>query len=542
MKTSNISKTHKNDTKVNSEISQELRQKKDEARLIDYYRLKLESFEKERREYLEKLENLNLSHEEQHKLEWENKKRADEIMELQNVLGQTNEVLNKERRQMLAYQFELEHKDHRTKEDRRRLMDLLKLAEPIEQTISLYHDKRPDIKEKFSIHDNQLSAGKIKQIGQQQSATYNSNSTTKDKFIKSPISNSSKETSFTNKRKSLSKGKYSSGSSNKLEYRIAPMDEKQQIVRTIVMPKEEQSLLHQEIEYLKKQLSQTRQFYEDQLNKKEESRLLKDEETRLTLLAASDRIEDLMKRNHKLEKMNYELTKDYMHLKYDASQNERRLYEELELQKLQNEALSTSLKEVSSKASIDKELTKNNLERKAREISFSLRTQLKVYEEQNALIKEQYAQVQKIYTQKLGDLEGKLKVKTQKYKLLENKRNNELEGFLNEMASIRKRMKSYEDYIYKLKLYTNGDIDKSGLIQSDLRQNEADFRRGADKLKNQMNNLSKRIVGQDSLGHSQSEPYRKTQQNDEDDDQKEDSKNEEHNESAEGEYEEDEEY
>jgi hypothetical protein len=63
----------------------------------------------------------------------------------------------------------------------------------------------------------------------------------------------------------------------------------------------------------------------------------------------------------------------------------------------------------------------------------------------------------------VSDLEKKLKNISEKYKILETRRNNEIEGFLNEIKLIRKRMKTYENYVYKLKQMTSGgaiDIKK----------------------------------------------------------------------------------
>jgi hypothetical protein len=56
----------------------------------------------------------------------------------------------------------------------------------------------------------------------------------------------------------------------------------------------------------------------------------------------------------------------------------------------------------------------------------------------------------------VSDLEKKLKNISEKYKILETRRNNEIEGFLNEIKLIRKRMKTYENYVYKLKQMTSG--------------------------------------------------------------------------------------
>ncbi len=499
MKSSKSFKTTKDKDLVKTE------DKKDIARLIDYYRLKTELSDKEIKSFMEKLENLQLTQEEQHKLEWENKKRQDEVIELQNLLSQNNDILNKERRQMLIYQFELQHKDHRSKEDRKRLMQLLSIAEPIEQTINLYYDKRPDIKEKYAICEHLPLKNK----------------TLKDK-CKSPITNTTKDSFNTNTNtKSLSlkqnlKNNNSAKRQKSAQYRISPSDEKQHIMKTVILPKQkdEETLLQQEVEYLKKQIKHTRNFYEDQLNKMEETRQLKEEETKLALISASERIEDLIKRNQKLEKLNYELTKDYMHLKYDSSQVERRLYEELELMKLQNESLNFTLNEISSRAKIEKEFSKNDYERKNREISSALRSQIKQKEDHNALIKEQYTQIQKLYSNKMNDLEEKLKMKTQKLKIIEFKRNNDLEGFLNEISQIRKRVKSYENYVFKLKQYLNQDFSNKQ-IKEDLEYNENDFIKGVNKLKGDMKNFENKILlGEESQGQTHDQLNNQRESND----------------------------
>jgi len=244
----------------------------------------------------------------------------------------------------------------------------------------------------------------------------------------------------------------------KLHYRLPTSDEKQQVVRTILLPNEAtDTSITEENEYLRKQIINLKNFYENHIIKMEEDRRLREEEIRLIDLNSNEKNEDLTKKNQKLERLNYELTKDYMQLKYDSSCVEKKLYEELELLKLQNEALSVSLKDTVSRTSVDKELSKNDYERKTREISNVMRSQVKTHEENINIIKEQYKQIQKIYTTRVKELENKLKQLTDKYKGLEFRRNNEIEGYINEINLMRKRMKSYEDYALKLKKISQGD-------------------------------------------------------------------------------------
>lgn len=435
--------------------------------LIEFYRLKSDLYDKERLDLLEKLERLEISQEEEHKKDWEIKKKNEEIEELKNLLMQNNDVLNKERRQMLIYKFELQNKDHRTKEDRKRLMDLLKISEPVEQTISLYYDRRPDIKEKHAITDGY------------------------------PIRRLNSKYKTQNKEKENKQEKNKQDKFNKTYKRINASEEKP-IIKTVVMPNtEEDSLLKQENELLKRQIITMRNFYEDQQRKLEESRKVSEEHTKFSILSAKDKIEEVMKKNQKLEKLNIDLTKDYLLLKYETSQSERRIHEEIELLKLQNESLSINLNDILKQGKIERDMTKNEYERRKNHISSALSKQIKIKEDQNQLIKDQYQQFQSLYKSKVSELEKKLKEKSTKLKIIEGKRRNELEGVLNELALIRKRVKSYEDYVYKLKQFTDGEKDLTQQIKEDLKINNSNFLKGLDGLNRKINDFEKRIINQE---------------------------------------------
>jgi hypothetical protein len=513
--------------------------KRDLARLVDYYRMRVEGFDKERLEWLERLDGLRLTQEESHKMEWELRRRTDEILELQNCLSESNIAMNHERKQVINLTEELESAKVRTKEDRRRLVQLLQLAEPIEQTIKLYYDRRPEKLEKFSTvstgggycgyDPDSISLGKslMTSTGKhniQISSNSNNNSISNSKKMKKNSSYNNITTTgnsqfhtqnntFNNKahlnisnckgctrvnsiQNMHSAGKNSSMNnkcnkclninntinlySPKLEYRIPPSDEKQQIVRTILLPNEDtDQTLKEENEFLRSQLNSMKNLYENQIFKLDEDRRLREEEIRLRDMNYKDKLEDLVRKNQKLDRLNYELTKDHMQLKYDSSNTEKRLYEELEMIKLQNEALSVSLKELMHRASLDKETTKTDYERKTREITNVMRTQVKTQEENNNIIKEQYKQIQKIYSTRVKELEEKLKYLTDKYKNLENKRNNEIEGYINEINMMRKRLKSYEEYIGKVRRYlANGDevdSEEAKRVINDMENTKVNF-------------------------------------------------------------------
>jgi len=275
-------------------------------------------------------------------------------------------------------------------EDRKRLMQMLNLAEPIEQTIKLYFDRRPELREKFANSESDIvDSDNI-------SLAANSKSIISHSKTQSNLLNmSGKNTSSSLKNKSSSRPKTAISGCIKnndgkkiilkttntfvprLEYRIPPSDEKQQIIRTVLLPEQNPiNSANEENEFLRKQLIELKNFYENQILKLEEDRRLREEEYRLGISNSKEKLDEMIKKNQKLERLNYELTKDFMQLKFDSSNSEKDLFEEVETLKLQNEALSVSLKEVIYRTNIDKESAKSEYERKTKEISSVMRSQV----------------------------------------------------------------------------------------------------------------------------------------------------------------------
>ena len=126
------------------------KKKQDLANLIDYFRLVIDSFETERINNYDLFQNIKISNEDQHKVDWEIKRRKDEIIELEHALYEANMALNNERKKAIHFGKVIENCKSIAKEDKRRIKQLLELSEPIEQTIKLYQNKEPAKTEKYS--------------------------------------------------------------------------------------------------------------------------------------------------------------------------------------------------------------------------------------------------------------------------------------------------------------------------------------------------------------------------------------------------------
>jgi chromosome segregation ATPase len=117
-------------------------------RLLDYYRMKVEMIEKERFDWLAKLEEVNMKSEEFHEKELDLQKLTEQITELQQSLSESNIALNQERKKVIHFSNEIDSHKLKTKDDRRRMMQLLQLAEPVENSMKIYFDRRPELADK----------------------------------------------------------------------------------------------------------------------------------------------------------------------------------------------------------------------------------------------------------------------------------------------------------------------------------------------------------------------------------------------------------
>ena len=93
----------------NPNCKSDLMGKTDMGKLTDYYRMKNDNFEKERIDWMAKLEELKMKNEDFHKKEWELRSLTEKITELQASLSEANIALNQERKKVIHYSTEIDN-------------------------------------------------------------------------------------------------------------------------------------------------------------------------------------------------------------------------------------------------------------------------------------------------------------------------------------------------------------------------------------------------------------------------------------------------
>ena len=440
-----------------------IQSKQDLARLIDYYRLVVETFETERIKNHDLFQSIKIPNEDQHKVEWEIKRRKDEIIELENALHESNMALNNERKRAIHYGKVIENCKYIAKEDKRRIKQLLELSEPIEQTIKLEQNKSPTKTEKYSNFnfEDDLSINNDNIINGSDSINITknmkSNNTKNKKAVKSYY------------------GKGYNPFEKKVEpvkYRVPPNDEKQNILRTVIFPENEKTEeLKENNDELKKEIELIKQLYEDKLKTIEENRKLKEERFRQQCITYKSKANDLIKENQKLEKLNFATVKDSLELKYQNGIEEQKKYEELEKLKQDNAVLENELKNIIKKSSQDKSKALKDYNKKTREISTHLNNQARIEDQKTKIIRSQYEELKKKFEPSLKKLENKSKILINKCKYFESKKMNEYVGYINEIELMRKRIKSFREYAEKMNIKTGGDLYAKDSEEENEREN-----------------------------------------------------------------------
>jgi len=248
--------------------------------------------------------------------------------------------------------------------------------------------------------------------------------------------------------------------------RKPPIEAKEIKVKTIMFPNDEKEYhFNEENKCLNKQKEELKEIYENMLIKLNEEDKLRDEEIRLHTINMNANLDNMNKKNKILKKNNYNLTKKYMDLKYDTNLNNQKLKDQIQITKLQGEALQGNINELIKKTKKDKELNKKDFDRRTRQVANTLRTQVKTKEETANLAMRQFTDIQNMYEDKINEAKNKYKITENKYQLLKEAVFNEEENrkkiheIEENIRLFRLKMREFEAYINEIKQLTEGDYD-----------------------------------------------------------------------------------
>eukprot|EP00210_Caulerpa_lentillifera_P000787 g762.t1 len=396
--------------------------------LLEYYKSRIESFETERKELLDKIDALKVDQSEMHKLEWENKQRSGEIWELQKAVSTANNELFEERGRLLKLQTERDELKLQEEEDRKKIQYLLSLARVGEQEITYLRDEQPSTINLCP--------------------TQNSNNTQK---------------------------------------RTLHCDS---TLRTVYLPTANADTLLQKVQVLQTQLNEQRQYASERAAAFVQDRRRTEEAFANHRVNYEQQIEASGHKIQRLEEMLRNCTRDYIHMRRAKQANEERaVVAESALEELKM-TVDERIREIkdSASAQLDKirKTTQNTVDtycNKFRVQVLSHRSQALLSTIQVSAKDDEIFNLEQIlnsvkedYERRTTELEEKSSRLSAKNKQLETRRSLDKEGFVSEISLLRKKLEVIDRRLHQMRLVERlGEDDRLDKMLQDLENKMPDL-------------------------------------------------------------------
>ncbi|KAH6585796.1 hypothetical protein BASA61_006723 [Batrachochytrium salamandrivorans] len=380
--------------------------------LLEYYRRRIESSENEFQSATQRIDQLSISHNDSHKLSWELHKRAQEVVEMQQALSDFQTALFDERKHTLRIVADNDQLKIQELKDRKKIRFLLSLGGAPEEEVTYFRDRL----------DKRLV--KIARV---------------------------------------SKGP-ASGISDKIEKgKIEEQD--------LIILEDEVQGLKLTVSALQTQLDEQRKAYDDTLSGLMKDRSNKTEEERVRREYDAVKVEEYLSTIKKLRTLCRENTRELLRTKKVSHAHERNLIEE-------KAAMVKELNSLQARLSHEHDLgqweyiniisyaqfniinlgygstllvvvIEFRVNRKQESIVADLRHHISKLEADVRAAKLLHDQTEAANTRKINYFKSRLETVNASYTSLKRRRDYEIEGFTNDILSLRKQLRTLEKNILK---------------------------------------------------------------------------------------------
>ena len=233
-----------------------------------------------------------------------------------------------------------------------------------------------------------------------------------------------------------------------------------------------------------KEKNDLEEFYKNILLKLNEDDRRREEEMRLHVMNMNSHIKYLEQKKQKLENFNYVLNTNYMDRKFDFDLTDNKITKEIEKNITKNKLLLKGINDSIKKAKLENDINQKEYNKRSKQLSSTLRNQIKANKETTVLAQKQLDEINKIYEQKINLIKNKYDKAEEKYKILQEILNQNgsqvyLQASKNEFEKIiqifRERMKQHEKYINEIKQMAEGDYDHFEIIKETTQNKNREF-------------------------------------------------------------------
>ena len=372
--------------------------------LVKFYRDRVNDFERERDELIQRVDAVGIRRSELHQAEWELKKRTDEVTDLQKALSDAHAYLFEERERLLKIQTENDELKLQEAEDRHRIQHLLGLLNPGVEGISFSRDPPPGPVE------TDPNAPPLKNAPQGSGIIRPRKGPVPQPTRKDQIPRTSKTT------------------------------------KTVYLPAEDShdSLLLK-IDQLQTQLADQKRFANERIAALLEDRRIRDADEVMMKEAAEKRAADLADRLKRTELLLMKATKDHIMQRVSPY-----ILEE------QQQLLEIELKKLAGA----KEEMKTTIEQSAVEAKQVAKAEAEKYVDQFKDQLQRRSAIATQYEQRIADLEEEVKKQKKKQRDLEHRRTMDIEGFTSDVTTLRRLLSAVDRRLHQTRLVQRLDDDE----------------------------------------------------------------------------------
>lgn len=441
-----------------------------QASLLEFYKARIAEMERDREDLVRRVGSTEVPHAELHRVKWELKVRQEEVEQLQNALSDANVQIFEEREESLKLLAENDELKMQQTEDRRRIQHLLALTEPVAQEVTFFKDCRPYLMSR-KLHGGNNNGGESSSIANE---------------------------------KGRPRGVHVNPNA-KLTARSSRENTGGKVLRTIYLPNEHTDTLNQRVQALENQLEQQQRTSRDRVAALERDRADREALHKRAKEALEKQIEALEQRLKYSEQATRAATKDYLELRHHSQLESRENTERLSELEKENKIMRAQLDTLVDRVSKEMEAARQSILQDADRAVQRFRKQAMFADDQLVKVKHQKEHVSRDLRDKAMSLEDRNVVLVKKNKQLEQRRKLDHEGFLHDIASMRKSILTLERIAYSPN--PSGGISPQPAFDAAAENTLA----GANVLKKEIEHLRARIENlkphllsntQESFAHS----------------------------------------
>ncbi|ORX45444.1 hypothetical protein BCR36DRAFT_118019 [Piromyces finnis] len=446
---------------TNNEIKAEIEKLPLSQELLQYYKDKLESFEKDYEQAVQLMDGCQISHEEYYNLTRELQKKTKEVTDLQKLLSDAQLAIFDERKELLKVLAENDTLKIQEVKDRRKIRYLLGL---VETTDEITYFKKGFYK-RFLKNDKNENHDMLNHIGEK------------------------------NKQESNKVTVQVEGKKNTNNGINGIMDEE------VVFDNENIYIVNDEIEGLRLTVSSLKAQIEEQKkeNEKHIEGYKKDRQFRINENKSQqqyyfEQIISLTEKINKLRSICRENTKELIQTKSNAKMLDRKSKCQLAKYAEDMKILKNCYSEQKNKSDDIKKNLEIKFSKKNDDMVNNLRKQLGKYEEELRIEKSKNQNIDEKYKKQINTLNEKIKKINSSYKALKKRRDCEIEGFTNDILRLRKQLKTLENHL----INTETPLDK----EMELLNIARNTGKRAEKMTEELDRYKKKIVNIEKQIHT----------------------------------------